>query len=77
MSETTYSYQYWGGTFAFLVCNTCGEVLLKDWHSNYRSMKPPKHCPNCGARIGKRLKVSKDEGTRLAKMAWARWDRRR
>ena len=72
VSETTYSYQNWGGSFSFLVCNTCGEVLLKDWQSNYRSMKPPKFCGNCGARIGKRAKVDGDEAIRLAKMARAR-----
>ena len=35
MSETTYSYQYWGGTFAFLVCNSCGNVLQKDWAAKF------------------------------------------
>lgn len=74
-SETTYSYQHWGGTFAFLVCNNCGNVLLKDWHSNYRSMKPPRFCDNCGRRIGKRVKVDEAERVRLAKMALARLGR--
>ena len=72
MSETTYSYQYWGGSFAFLVCNTCGNVLVKDWHSNYRSIKPPKFCANCGRHIGKREKVGFEEQVRLAKMAMER-----
>lgn len=71
-NSTTYSYWYWGGTFAFLVCNNCGNVLLKDWHSNYRSMKPPKFCDNCGRSIGKRVKLSEDDKTRLARIALAR-----
>ena len=65
-TETTYHYAYWGGTFAFLICNNCGNVLLKDWHSNYRHMKPPRFCDNCGRRIGKRVKVSDKEKVRLA-----------
>ena len=69
MSETTYSYQYWGGSFAFLMCNTCGNVLTKDWHSNYRSIKPPRFCANCGCSIGKRVKVSDKEAMRLAILA--------
>ena len=64
--ETTYSYQWWGGTFAFLVCNACGNALVKDWHSNYRCMKPPKFCANCGRHVGKRKKISNEEAARLA-----------
>ena len=64
MDAITYSYAYWGGSFAFLVCNNCGNVLLKDWHSRYRSMKPPKFCDNCGRRIGRREKVSDERAAR-------------
>ena len=70
MSDTTtYSYQYWGGTFAFLMCNTCGNVLARDYHSNYRSIKPPKFCANCGRSVGKREKISDTRAAKLVMMA--------
>lgn len=65
MSE--YAYAQMGGTFGYLLCCECGEVLRKDYRSRHASMKPPKFCPNCGERIGKRRKLRDGELTELLK----------
>lgn len=72
MSE--YAYAQTGGTFGYLLCCDCGAILRKDYRSNHASMKPPKFCPNCGERIGKRRKLSDDELTELLKLQMERFN---
>ena len=72
MSE--YAYAQTGGTFGYLLCCNCGEILRKDYRSRHASMKPPNFCPNCGDRIGKRRKLSNDELTELLKMQMERFN---
>lgn len=66
MSE--YAYAHTGGTFGYLLCCVCGEILRKDYRSRHASMKPPRFCPNCGERISKRRKLSYGELTVLMMM---------
>lgn len=66
MSE--YAYAHTGGTFGYLLCCDCGEILRKDYRSRHASMKPPVFCPNCGERIGKRRKLRDGELTELLRM---------
>lgn len=66
MSE--HAYAQTGGTFGYLICCNCGEILRKDHRSRHASMKPTNFCPNCGERIGKRRKLSDGELTELLKM---------
>lgn len=53
--KATCHYEQTGGTFGFLVCDSCGGVIIKDYRFNHRSMKPTPFCRWCGARITKRV----------------------
>ena len=58
MSERTSTchYEHSGGTFGFLICDSCDQAIVKDFRSRQASMKPPNYCSNCGCRITKRVK---------------------
>ena len=61
LMDTTCHYEHTGGTFGYLVCDNCGGVVVKDYRSRHRSMRPTPYCRWCGARIVRRVAKKKVE----------------